>query len=309
MPIDLQAFNIGRALILLVKFDPVIAYRHLRVGSTFPKSYLMAKSVFDFQNYKTYLLYRTEAKRDEDRGVKAQLADALGCQRSFVSQVLHKNAHFSLEHGARINRFFGHDSEESHFFILLILYSRAGTDDLREYFRSQMKEVISKRLILKNRLESDVKLPKETQSRYYSAWYYGAIRVAVAVPELRTIEALASRFGLTRKKTREILEFLAGAGLVELKNGQYTPTAKHIHLGNDSGLIVQHHTNWRLQCLKSLEVERKADLHFSGAVTLAQEDAVKLKAILVRQIEEFMKLIGPSKEETIYSFCMDFFEL
>ena len=80
-----------------------------------------------------------------------------------------------------------------------------------------------------------------------------------------------------------------------------------MHLGNDSALISKHHTNWRLQALRSMDHETKDDLHYSSAITISHKDAVKIKAMLVDSLENIRKVVHPSFAEDLYIFNMDFF--
>jgi uncharacterized protein (TIGR02147 family) len=269
----------------------------------------MVKTVFDYTDYKRYIDAIIRGRAASGRGFKAQIADAIGCQRGFISQVLQGEAHFSLEQGMKFNRLAAHPPGEGHFFLLLIQYNRAGSRDLKDYFRKQMKEIISQRLVLKNRLENEKCLPIEDQSRYYSAWYYSAIRVSVAIPTLQTQEALAQRFQLPIALVSETLSFLVSRGMVEQKGDRFFPATHHMHLGNDSTFTAKLHTNWRVKTLSTLEQERPKDLHYSCVMTVAEDDVLEVKSLLVNYIEELQKRVMPSKEEVVYAFCLDFFEL
>jgi len=145
--------------------------------------------------------------------------------------------------------------------------------------------------------------------RQCSTWYYQAIRCAVAVPELRTEEALSLRLKISRKKVREALEFLTTNELIQSSKDGYLPGIRHLQLANDSSMRIRTHTNWRLRCMASLDEERAADLHYSSVLTLSREDALFVKSRLVDAIEEVIKKIKTSPEETVYSFCTDFFEI
>lgn len=61
--------------------------------------------------------------------------------------------------------------------------------------------------------------------------------------------------------------------------------------------------------LTSLEREGPKDVHYSSVVSLGRDDALKIKAMIVDHIEAVQAKIEPSPEETIFSFCLDFYEL
>lgn len=271
---------------------------------------LMKKNTFDYTDYKAYLNDRIASMPGKGRGERAKLADAIGCQRAFVSHVLQGDAHFNLEHGDRLNRFLNHSWDESQFFLLLIQLARAGTKSLEEHHRRQLHEILERRLNLKKRLgEGNRGLGIEESHQYYSSWIYGAIRIATSIPQLRTKEAISKRLGIEIDKLTKALEFLLSCGLVEQKGNEFLSGPVHTHLGNDSALITKHHTNWRVRALSSFDREGERDIHFSSVYSLSKNDALKIKAQIVAQLEQINATIQDSPEETLISFCLDWYEL
>lgn len=272
----------------------------------------MEKSVFDFQDYKQYLQSLIGSQGEQGRGYRSRMAQVMNCQRGFVTKVLSasSSAHLSLEQAERLSGLLGHSSEEAHFFILLILYTRAGTPKLRQYFRGQMQEVLNRRLAVRKEMQSRSVLSPEDHIRYYSAWYYAAIRVAVTVPSLRTREALAGRLGLPVATISSALDFLVSRGILGKKGDSFfARDSQRIHLATDHPSVSRFHANWRIRALSALDCERPKDLHYSHVVPISEDDALRIRSFLVEMIKEFSKLAAPSPEQTLYSFCLDYFEL
>ena len=172
-----------------------------------------------------------------------------------------------------------------------------------------MEAITKKRQLLKTRVVNEAEIPAQHKSKYYSSWIYGAIRVALTVPQLRRKEALARKFSLSENRLTDALQFLEEAGLIEKKGDLYFPTALSLHLGNESDLVTRHHTNWRLRALDSISESSLDDVHFSSVVSLSHSDVQKLKALLANFIQKSQELIRPSPEEVVYSLCADFFAL
>jgi uncharacterized protein (TIGR02147 family) len=269
----------------------------------------MNKNIFDFQDYKAYLRERIASEPQKGRGLRSKLATFLRAQPAFVSQVLEGEAHFNLEHAEKVGRFFSCSEEETHFLVLLVSFARAGSAELRQYFFRQMQVVIAKRLEIKNRIDSEQPLNVEEQVRYYSAWYFGAIRVAVTIPRLQNRGALADYFRLPPLQIKEAVDFLITHGLLQESNGALSTTKKHVHLGHDSALIGKFHANWRLQVLANLDRMNPHDIHFSSALSMSGEDQQKLQAMIVDFIAGIQKRVQDSREEKLCSFCLDFFEI
>lgn len=266
-------------------------------------------NLFQIGDYKAYLNAKIASMPKNGRGFRAQLAEKIGCQKAFVSQVLQANAHFNLEHGDKINQALHHDKDESTYFLYLIQHARAGTESLRRHFAELMEQMRARRAQLKHRRVNERELTTEQKGKYYSSWIYGAIRVALTVPSLREKAALQEKLGLTESRLNDALAFLEESGLVERKGDEYLPTAFHLHLGSDQDLIVRHHTNWRLRALDAIANPNYEDLHFSSVVSLSFADAARLKGMIVEFLEQSQTVVRASSEETLYSFSADFFAL
>lgn len=266
-------------------------------------------NLFDHLDYRDFIKDWIASQPNNGRGWQKKIAEHLRCQGAYVSQVLNKDTQFTLEHGNQLASFIGLSSEERDFFILLIQYQRAGSADLEKYFLQKIEKAQKDRLILRNRLKEGNELSETEKAKYYSAWYYGAIRILLTIPELRTQKAITERLKLKETQVAEALAFLLHCGLVEIKNDQYFATENVLHLGNDSPLISKHHTNWRLKAVNSFEHPDESDLHFSAGITLSHNDVILIKKRLVDYIEELYAIAKPSEPETLCAVCIDMFKL
>ena len=58
-------------------------------------------NVYSYDEYRDFLINRL----DERRGLRKELAEHLGCQNGYVSQVLQRLSDFSLEQGMKVCSF------------------------------------------------------------------------------------------------------------------------------------------------------------------------------------------------------------
>lgn len=267
----------------------------------------MRKELFDYTDYKLYLNEQIKASPFKGRGMKLKLADHLNCQSAFVSQVLNSHPHFSLEQAVKVNEFFGHTKEEARFFLLLLQLARAGSEDLRSFFRAEMKEVLDKRGDLKNRIDIKKNLRPVDQQVYYSSWHYAAVHILLTIKEFQRIEDISKRLNLPREKVIEILNFLVATGLAKNLGTHYEPGVTRIHLSKDSPQIQRHHTNWRLRAIEAIDQNLDKNLHFSTVVSMSTKDVPVIREILIKAIEDCRKVIKDSKEEQLESICIDLF--
>ena len=267
----------------------------------------MKKELYEFNSYKNYLKEWLKSQEKGGRGLKSALAQAMGCQTAYVSQVLNGEAQFSLEQGEILNRYFNHNKEEADFFFLLIQHERAGSQNLREYFYEKISEVGKRRLHVKERLSIKKTMNELDHARYYSAWYYAAAHILLSIPGHDTRTAIAKRLGLGMKKTTEILDFLVDTGLAMQEGDHYRLGKGRTHLGNDSPEIIKHHSNWRMRAVQSLDRETMQELHYSSVTSLSKEDILQIKEIFLKTIQSLEPIVSESPEEELYCLCLDWF--
>ena len=269
----------------------------------------MKKTIYEYDNYKIFLNTFIEQMPSSGRGMRKKLAEALGCQGPFITQVLSGDLDFSMEHAIGIAQFFGLDQNEAEYLILLISYHRAGTNDLKKFLRQSIDQVREKRNQIKNRMNMKETMNKESEVVYYSSWHYQAIHMALTIPELNSREAISQRLQLPLKKVDEILHFLVENNLIKKKMNKYETTDLWLHLDKSSPMISKHHTNLRMKSIQSLDNTHKHDLHYSAVFSCANKDLPKLQEMLLKTLSEFNELVRPSKEEELACFNLDLFKM
>lgn len=269
----------------------------------------MNNSVFDFDNYKEYLNHVFTNRPKRGRGERNRLALAMGCNNTYVSQVLNGSQDFSLEQAAVINEYLAHSGEEGRFFLLLVLVSRSGNALLKSHFSAEIKRFRLRRAKLKNRLEYEKTLKIEDQLIYYSKWYYSAIHVLLSVPKFRKKDAISQYLELPIQTVSEVLDYLLRVGLAIQSNDEYLIGTKSLHLSDHSPMISQHHMNWHVRAIDSLDRVRSNDLHYSSVITVSKADAIKIRDVLHKTIDEIRKIVRASNEEGAYCYRIDLFEI
>ena len=136
-----------------------------------------------------------------------------------------------------------------------------------------------------------------------------AAHALIAVPEYQTREAISGRLGLPVQKIGEALEFLRAAGLARSEGERFVPGVTHTHLGADSPLIAMHHANWRLRAIESFGRQTEHALHYSSVASLSREAVSEVQRALVKALDAVRGSIDGSKDEAVWSVCMDFFEV
>ena len=263
--------------------------------------------IYNYKNYKNYLK-KILSTTGKSRGRRLQLAKFLNCQSGFISQVLNGSTHFSLEHSIKISDYLAHTKDEKHFFMLLIQKEKSGTVNLKNYYKHQLDEISRSRKVIKNRIEVQTTLSKEHHNEYYSHWYYAAIHVLVSIPQFQTVDSICERLSINRALALKCLSFLERTQLIKKEGEKFKIGSQRIHLNNDSNLVSQHHTNWRLEAIKSLELNDPKKLHYSSILTMSRKDAIVIQEELLKSLAKIETIFAPSKEEDIFSLNIDFYK-
>lgn len=270
---------------------------------------MLQKTVFDFNDYKTYLIQALDIRNDFEKGQKSKLADSMGCRPAYLSQVLNGPQDLSLEQAQSANRFFGHPPQESRYFLNLVSLSRAGTPDLRTYFQAEIQKQKEERLILKNRVKSNRTLSEADQARYYSSWYYAAIHVIISLEQMKNAEQIGEALGLPLATVKETVEFLNHIGLIKSQGKVFRQGETSLYLDADSPFISKHHTNWRVRAIQALDQKDRKKLNYSGVITCSHQDAEKIQESMIQTVQKIRSIVKDSKDETLLVYTLDLFSL
>lgn len=265
--------------------------------------------IYEYDDYKRYILDKLASVGSNGRGGKAKLAVALNCQPAFVSQVLNGNPDFSLEQALRVNSFFRHDGFESQYFMLLVQKMRAGSKELSGFFENQINKMRKKRYSLAQRLEASNIIDEKVQAQYYSSWHYAAVHILTSIPQFSSAEKIAQSLGLSIEKTKMILNFLIEAAIVQEVADGFKVGVTRTHLSGESPLVLRHHQNWRSRAMASIDENSNEDLHYSLVFSISSENKPKVKEICIKAIQDIRVLIRESKDEEAVALTIDFFNL
>jgi uncharacterized protein (TIGR02147 family) len=267
------------------------------------------KKIFDFSGYKDFLKACELARRHFERGFRSKLAESLGCQSGYISHVLNGDAHFSLEQTMKASAFLHLDPTERKYFLLLVEFDRAGTKELKDHFKEELRHEREEFLNIKSRVGDSRTLTEAEQSTYYSSWQYLAVHVLSSLNGYDDMKSIAQALRIPEKSATQILMFLSQTGIIKEVQGKLKPGITQVHLNRESPLIRQHHTNWRIAAVQSLTSEAKEDIHYSTVSTLSAKDAENLRAEMVKLIEKYVETVKPSSEEVMFGFNLDFYNL
>ena len=278
---------------------------------------LKSKSIYEYKDYKIFLKSFIESRPSGGHGEKSRIAAALQCHNAYLSQILQDKADLSLEQAFLLSQYLRLNADEGDYLLLLVQYARAGQRDLKKYWLDKIQAIESSRSLIKNRIAYDKKvISPADQTLYFSQWYFSVIHLMIATLKgFSRIEAIEKALPLSPSVIIDALQFLEKSGLIQKEGEDYLAGQVNIHLENDAAMIAVHHSNWRMQAIRSLEKKDVHELHYSSAVTVYEHDFEKVKSVLLNTVEQVRAIINEpdhhtkSKSTTVAALTLDWFKL
>lgn len=266
--------------------------------------------IFSYLNYKEYL--RSEIALRSSSFTR-ELCENCNVHRTYISQVLNGKPHLTLEQAISIANFLGLNNFEKNYFLDLIQYNKAGTNDLRDYYKGRLLNQKNENLKLSARLKTKKEFGNDTQKVYFSSWRYAVIHTILFLEKksgLNTSEKIASRLHIPISLVESTLKELADMGLAEVKAGHWQATNENFHLGDSSPFLGRHHSNFRSLTINRSQNYTSDDCFYSSCHTLSERSYEQLKERVMEFIEKASKeLIHPSPSEVPVIFNVDLFRI
>ncbi len=264
-------------------------------------------NVFTFSSYKAYL--ERALLTDAPRGQMSRAAEALGCQASFLSRVIHSNVQLTPDQAFVLAGFFNMDEDESAYFQTRVESERAGNPSYRTALGEKLKDMKRRREDLSkraNRPDFDIDAQR---ARYFSSWHWSALHFLTAIPALHSVASLAKRLNLDEKTTLNTLRELQSFGLVGEEKNKWRYRQGQFHLPKSSPFVLLHHSNWRARAVLDAQDITNESIHFTSVLTLSREDLERLKNLVLKFISEAEAVSRPSPPEECAVLNVDLFEI
>lgn len=259
-------------------------------------------------DYRSFLSLALNEESTE-RGYKKRVADSIGCQPAYLSQVLQKSVHLTPEQGEKLCHLWSLNDVESEYFFHLLLLGRAGTESLRE-------RLTRKLTLLRNqwqKKEATYNQPSlQEMDRaffYYSQWLHSAIHILLTIPQLQTSESLAAHLKIDLKEINKALNYLEKIGMVLKNENRWTVTQASIHSPEENLSTEMHHRNWRLQSIERGANKDNQSVRYTSIHTISNADFEKIRELLDQMIRNSRKIIAESPEEIGACMILDYFSL
>ena len=266
-------------------------------------------NIFDYSDYRKYLTRWISMAKAAKISNLSRLAEIAQVHPTFLTHVLNGQKHLSLEQAILIGGQIGHTKIEQDFFIVLINLDRAGNQQLKAYWLEKKAQLELEKNKIKNRFKPHRELTPEQKVIFYSSWVYLAVWACTGIDGAQTLNQIAERLKLNRTQTEEILNFLLESGLCVETSGAYSMGDLHVHISNESPLVVKHHLNWRMKAIQKMDTRENQELFFSAPMSIAKIDFEKIRENLNLNIKSIVEIAKASSAEDLVCLNIDFFKV
>lgn len=265
-------------------------------------------SPFAFEASRTFLKRYLESLPKRGRGESMRIAKALGVSTSLVSQVLAGEKSFTAEQARSLVGYLGLSGPEADYLFFLICWERAGSPELRAFWKEKLEETKALALKVSSRLRPERRLGDHERTIFYSSPLYSLVRLYTSVGEEgKSLSEISTRFGLSRARASEILRFLVDTGLCRSEGGRYFLGAQSTHAEQGSPHMLRHHSNWRVEAMHCADELSAEELMYTAPVSLSQADFRALREEMVQFVQKFLKRVHASPAEELACLNLDFF--
>ena len=265
--------------------------------------------IYDFDNYKDFVLARIHAMPKRGRGQFLKLAKLLGIHTTMISHIFKGDSHLSVEQSLQLADYFALTQLETNYLAFLVQHARASNRQGRLFFENQLKEMKARSLNMRERLTGQQILDEKDQAIYYSAWYYSGIRLLISTEPTLSQEAIAEKTRLPLKTVARAIEFLIEKGLLKQEGKGYSLGETQTYVNRDARAVTQHHLNWRMKAVEQLNDISEEELAFTSAIAISHKDFLRIREELASAIEKYRQIGDPSPSDEVCFITVDWRKL
>jgi uncharacterized protein (TIGR02147 family) len=264
--------------------------------------------IYEFSDYKSYINKRIENMPKRGRGQFRKVAELISVNSVVVSQIFKGTRELNLEQANSIAEYFGMGEFEKEYFFLLVQKARTSNHELIKYFNKKLDKISIEAQEVKN-IVSNQRLSEETQSLFYSNWYYSAVRLATLMPGNDSVDKIASHLNLPIQLVEKVIGFLLNHKLAIEEKGKIKVGPQRTHIEASSPFVNRHHINWRLKGIEHMDNLHPDELFYTSPMTLSAKSMKEIKKMLLSLVVEMSEEVKQAKDEKIACLNIDFFEL
>jgi uncharacterized protein (TIGR02147 family) len=268
--------------------------------------------VFEFTNYRRGFnrLFKNHKRLMGARWSLSKLANAVGIQASYLTNVAKERAHFSSDQIFMICDQLGFSENESHFLNTLMQYERAMHPGFKKQLGTELARIRNENVRAEKVIETQENpLPEIDRAKYYLDPMIELLHMYLSIDHAPVeIAKIASVWQLPEQKVSDIISFLQSSGLIKLAGSKWKVESIHQHLSRDSFLAQPQQMLKRMKAIEVIQKHSKGKVYsYIGTMTASEETRQQIQIRFLNFLKECDLLIRESQPKEIYHIQFDLF--
>ncbi|WP_413612338.1 TIGR02147 family protein [Bdellovibrio sp. HCB-110] len=266
--------------------------------------------IFEYKDYKVFLSTVLKSNSSQ-RGLQSAMARHLGCQASYLYQILKGKADLTEDQAFKVTTFLKFAEVERDFFMCLVRFAKASSPELRQFLSGEIERKIKSHQDLKNRIQAD-NPPNNDDfwEHYFATLIPSHVHILTSSKKYQTVKSLSQKLNLPEDEILRHLKQLQSMKMVDYKDKKWVYLSSSIHFAKDSRFNLQMQKNRRIQSLSALnEALTSEDTHFSSLFTLDPDSLKKLQSLIADFVQNSHSIVHRGGTDEAYVLNLDLFEI
>lgn len=245
------------------------------------------------------------------KGNVSELATLCGCERSYLSQVLHGKSDLTPDHFIQFCEATALGETEAQYGLLLLLHDRSSSRKVRELMKTRLEKIRTEALSVAQAISAEKtqmdQIDEHQKDLYYSNWLYSAIHILTSAAKTQSAEALSNELQTPQKVIEKILSDLVRMKIVTQSGEKFKHAPGDLLTTAKDPRTSLHHWNWRSKAVEG--VARMDEIHYTDVFTIDAADIEKIRELCLKFIKSQGQVVTKSGSEVGAALCLDFFPI
>lgn len=271
----------------------------------------MILNVYNHLKYRAALEEMIEIRRNSPtRLTLRRLAEQVGLQPSFLTNVLKERFDFSSDQLFAVATELGFSQVERKYLSLLLEHERSTFKPRRDELLKEIEAIRNEQQKTEKHLSSKkVEMTPDAQAEYYLDPFVQLAHVHLSLPLYdKQPDRMAQVLGISNEHLAKVLEVLIRIGYVERKGTHYVVVGRNRHLPKDNPLCGPHQALMRLKSIDQMQrLSSEQAYSFSATITGNEETWEQLRDAYLTFVKKAEGIVKPAPSKKAYQMNFDLF--
>lgn len=241
-------------------------------------------------------------------GFASKFSDFSGVSQALFSQVVSSEKEFTPEQAYKFCEYIKLNEIEKEYFLELVQKDRAALSELKGFHEKRLQKIQAEGLKASNHVTDKKEMSPEEKMEFYSNYLFSAIRIFSSLDDGKTFDEIQKYFQVPPLFLKNILDFLVQYDLCYRMGDRYRPGNRRTWAEKGTPFYFKHSTNWRLQGIAKLELNRKDDIFITSPMSISIEDAKIIKNQILELVKNISARVNETEAEQTLCLNIDFFK-